>query len=864
MTMKNLNTYPLPPSMTPDRPSDSKGGGARSTGPGGVQLSDSWSRRLGSAGNVPSPGAPPSAPPSYAAAMDAVSAYRPPTKSPPTRSSPIIYPGSRVQPFDAIERPHSSAAAAPAPRSSFLRELFAKKPSSSSSPRESPVTMPPRVGGGDGGVAVASGGVKCSGSPRNSGSNGSDNGSNSNNNDHSNKDIFVSTPRATMAALHPQPPQPPPQPISQSFSTGKTTYHLQRRAHKGFSTPLSDLFATSGGLPTADHLHPQLHNQRDADHHRREVQLSHLRTDLCSLPCCGILQSDHTRYLYTHKRPPTLMKRVTMQILAPFGLFLIAGWCSGHIRNRYVNSVVCTLLVYCVVVWIVGACVRARKKRVMVREEILWRLRKREERIARRVEEERVKAGGGGGPVIVQSASSEEEYEYYSEDEEEYQRSGYDERLGQSRFEMNCAHRCVGCYPSDWNGGTCCPRKDADRDGSSEDGDYALQPDEICAGALDTNGGDLCTTLWRPCAAPCLPCVPCCNGSRGCHVQLCGLCALAQEAREANLTLPRHLRMVDYITMEPFLLYYPRIVELRKNVIGNFWEHCQATSQLSRLLIVSFKVVLAALFAVSLCGLYYWDLTDMVVLVLTFLQSFAVMFCFHWGWHRFDLSIDAVIKYFAAGFVLAPAMAYAVEIAEYLFFKLAVMGIVAWLEVTEVDNDGYGGGAMSGSMADAKRLLRFLGLDDSGDGHGRLLSAEEDILWGYFSRNPAAKMIYVLVSSYVMAGLVEEVCKYFGFVMVDHPDFCSERELEKAKATMPLQLLRDCAEDEDEEDVDDGQGSGKEREVPTPNEMVAEDPALASFDPSMQRRSLSSIRAGVTVAMVAVALGFGCCEFAEF
>jgi len=44
----------------------------------------------------------------------------------------------------------------------------------------------------------------------------------------------------------------------------------------------------------------------------------------------------------------------------------------------------------------------------------------------------------------------------------------------------------------------------------------------------------------------------------------------------------------------------------------------------------------------------------------------------------------------------------------------------------------------------------------------------------------------------------------------------------------------------------------------TPTAPIAA--ALARFDPATQRRSLGSIRAGVTVAMVAVALGFACCE----
>jgi hypothetical protein len=109
--------------------------------------------------------------------------------------------------------------------------------------------------------------------------------------------------------------------------------------------------------------------------------------------------------------------------------------------------------------------------------------------------------------------------------------------------------------------------------------------------------------------------------------------------------------------------------------------------------------------------------------------------------------------------------------------------------------------------------------------------------------------------------------------MVDHPDFCSVQELEKAKATMPLQLLRDCEEDDDEGSAEPGEHDKTHQDraknagaaapasrAGQPPPTVAIDDALARFDPATQRRSLSSIRSGVTVAMVAVALGFACCK----
>ena len=716
------------------------------------------------------------------------------------------------------------------------------------------------------------------------------------------------------------PHQPQHSTVSQSFSTTRgyrSRYKIAPRLYKGFSTPFCGLFATSGGLPTADHVHnndndnasqsQSKNNNTQSD--AREIHYSHLRTDLCSLPCFGILQSDYTRYLFTHTRPPTFCKRSTTHVLIPLTLFLIAGFSSGNIKNEYVNNIVCTLLVYFIAVWIVGGCLRGRKKRVMVREEILWRLKRREEKITKRMEERKnataggatdtdgTHSGGGLASVVNKAKTEDEEYEYYSEDEFEYHKSGYEFTLGQSRFEMNCAHRLLGCYPSD------IPRNAAEAKVAASQqvsDNYVLQQQDktdIAApssvdtagcdgcGMIDTNNGDdLCSEIWSYVSKPCFPCIPCCNNSYGCHLELCGMCGIAQEAREANLTLPRHLRMIDYITMEPFLLYYPKIVELRKLVSSSFFEHVRALSQLSKLLLVSFKVILIALFCISLVdGIRYWQPANMAVLITTFLQSFAVIYAVHWGWHRYDLSIDAVIKYYACGFVLCTGMAYTVEFAEYIIFKLMVMFVIWILEVQEVQENGYGDLSLRGGMhtmtdsGTGTRFLKYFGIDNNDHFeqhlHGRSLTMGDNVLQGFFERNPEAKVIYIFIASYIMAGLVEEVCKYFGFVLVDHPDFCSERELAKAKASMPMQLLRDRADDEDddEETVNSGGGANNDQTnnrqqqasaAPNANAVVNDKDAaaIAAFNPSNQRRSLVSIRAGVTVAMVAVAIGFTCCE----
>ena len=217
-----------------------------------------------------------------------------------------------------------------------------------------------------------------------------------------------------------QSQQSRPPSIARSFSTGRTTYHVAARPHRGFSTPFCGMFRTTGGLLAADDdANAPQNGDEEGAFRDREIGLSNFRTDLCSLPCFGVLQSDYTRFLLTHTRPPTASKRLCLHFITPIGLFCLAGWFAGHIRNDYANSVVCTTLVYCVVVWIVAACYRGRKKRVMVREEVLFRLRRREERIERRLLEERARREGNGGMLGLAPSGGglvpveTEEYEYY-------------------------------------------------------------------------------------------------------------------------------------------------------------------------------------------------------------------------------------------------------------------------------------------------------------------------------------------------------------------------------------------------------------------------------------------------------------------
>lgn len=190
-------------------------------------------------------------------------------------------------------------------------------------------------------------------------------------------------------------------------------------------------------------------------------------------------------------------------------------------------------------------------------------------------------------------------------------------------------------------------------------------------------------------------------------------------------------------------------------------------------------------------------------------------------------------------------MAFGVELTEYLTFRLIVMVVISILGVEEEQETGYGGLKLQsiGYQNFQNRYLHFTRQVEN-DSQTRFLVSDSDILNVFFDSQPAVRIIYILLTAYLMTGLVEEFCKYFGYVMIDHPDFCSEFELAKSKAMISTQLRR-------------SQSVESDVESPNTNQVPGE---VSSFEPSMQKRPLSSIRGGVTVAMVAVAIGFTCCE----
>lgn len=351
-----------------------------------------------------------------------------------------------------------------------------------------------------------------------------------------------------------------------------------------------------------------------------------------------------------------------------------------------------------------------------------------------------------------------------------------------------------------------CIRKDAIIDPG------ATQPQSSNKGCCGVT--DFCHCLWKFIVSLC--CGACC----GCWCQCFGMCAIAQDDRELHKLLPKERFRMDFITFQAFEDYAPGLEALRRDKVNNLLKHMKELSLLSKHLLRILGVALAALTIIACSGIDpYFRPINLLVVFMVFLQAFVIIYFVHWQFSRFDLSFDAVVKYFASGFILCTANAFVYEIV--VSTTLGIMStiirtLVLYILVLtgEISSD-----ATNTEGADAlvhQISLPFMDVDEEGGVQTRSMP-----VW--------ILVIVAFLNAFAVAAMVEELAKYFGFWMVEHPD-------------LPLP-----------EDVD----NAAEERVSSSANAVSSSSTDAS--PS-QQRSYRSLAAGVTVAMVTTACGFACCE----
>lgn len=528
----------------------------------------------------------------------------------------------------------------------------------------------------------------------------------------------------------------------------------QVHSHRGFTTSIHDMFQS----------------------HETE------RIDCCAMTCCGMMQSDRDRYFLQGITPPSLIRRLWLHVIFPCFLFSIAGYGCMNIPDYRVNNLFTTGTILLMLYYFILQCLKGRAKRIEIRKDLLWTkaqlLDRRRQNLSVILEQERPDDHG-------------EDQEYY---------------LGQKRGDFFAAHPCMcSCY--------------------SEDRLVQRDEDE------DPAGASLCTSIWE------WFCPPCC----GMHLQCCGVCALAQEGREVETALlPRSYLRVDYITMQPYADFYPAIYQARHQggtddhddlAEGASSDFFPGLSRLSKQLLQVLATLVVFLVIWIFTGRLFWKYvltanipewrlfgwSDMVVFCVTWIQSVGLLTLFVWLANRpkaSEVSLDALIKYFAAGFCLSTALAIFWEVVLGIILKILVSLFlaVAGVDITQRPQSQH------------TTFLHGFGSAVSND-------ANSNFLQTYGKEHPFFFTIYLLVASFLLAAFVEEMCKYYGYRMVEHPDFLSRRDMEDAM---------NVVHGEFEEDPD---ASRQER-----------------HDFSKQRRSFQSHGAAVTVAMVAVAMGFTCCE----
>jgi len=330
----------------------------------------------------------------------------------------------------------------------------------------------------------------------------------------------------------------------------------------------------------------------------------------------------------------------------------------------------------------------------------------------------------------------------------------------------------------------------------------------------------------------------CCGWACRCWFQCLSVCAIAQEAREIRLLLPPRYQRIDFITHQPFREYQRQVNDLRRGWLGRrerlrgMLPHYEALSRLSRYILVCFflsAVAIVATLVFNPRAAFSWQ--DAVVLVATFCQSFLVLFIVHWIFHKSDLSLDAVIKFYAAGFLIAVPTAI---FFEGLIVNLVIMGAGMWYYL----------------------LYMLIGID-----FGVWVFDHQRVIW----------IVGELFNAYVVAAITEELCKYYTFRAVEHPDLIfltglqresqDESAMEGGLVKYPFasHAVQDyIAEDDASTRSGSTRGSRRRRPYSSREQQLLQQQEFEEDENDV--RTYRQKAMAITTAMISVAVGLACAE----
>lgn len=389
------------------------------------------------------------------------------------------------------------------------------------------------------------------------------------------------------------------------------------------------------------------------------------------------------------------------------------------------------------------------------------------------------------------------------------------DELEDKAYEVACSHTILGCYPVD-------PPEEIYEEEELE----VTEEGSVTTRKKVHKHEDFVSRGYSCLMAAC--CGWCCK----CWFQCLSVCALAQEAREMRLLLPPRYQRIDYITHQPFSDYQKDVNELRRGWMGKkrkkggFVPHYNALSRLSRYILCTAAAVLTIILATLLFNpraAFSWP--DAVLLISTFVQSFLVLYIVHWIFHKSDLSLDAVIKFFAAGFVIAVPSA--------VFFEGVLVNIIlvsAWT-VYEI----------------CQSLI--------GEGFAEWMASNYRWVW----------VLGELFNAYIVAAVTEELCKYYTFRSVEHPDLIfltgldrkshDEHTVEGGLVAYPFGAHN--VSDLNRSKSFDTQKSGEDKR----SKILPSAHTLEEFyEDENDVRTYRQKAAAVTTGMISVAVGLACAE----
>lgn len=498
------------------------------------------------------------------------------------------------------------------------------------------------------------------------------------------------------------------------------------------------------------------------------------RVDCCSIACFGCLQADRNRYMVNGIKPPGLSRRFFVHLIFPMFILGLALFTAFNIPDPWINEMLCYGFVIVFLLYFCAQCSKGSWKRRHVRRNLLWR--KHNNLTSGRFRRRNRNNNSNDG-------SDDDELDSEDDDDEEY-------LMGQTGSDIRNAHAFCGCYKTD------------------RPSDFHFDAEEeitCCTRAFDCFTNTCCAKL-------------CCL-----HITCCGFCGVAQESRDIEDFVRPGMLRIDYITMQPMMEYYPNIYEARHS------KERPTSSWLNRLSLFSKQTIKNCI--IALVSLLVWSLLskglnhkfgpkNYIIFCLTLLQSFILLAFVYWK-HTKDISIDALIKFFAAGFCLSTTLAVFFELILGLMVRMIMTILMAISGIDVVEDNGYQL-ATEPEPGFGNSWMSAQQVNYGGVNYRKFLKA-------YANDHPIVYTLYLLVVSFILAALIEETCKYFGFRMIDHPDFYSKVEVEDA-----MKCFDKNGDDKKEASV------------------------VTSFPD--QNRSFKSRGAAITVSMVAVGVGFSCCE----